>query len=483
MRTTFRTLSAAFLAALFALASCDKSDIAVGGGVQQQTGGSRVIAVSFQNNTTKTKLDGLQPKFVATDVIKVSNGTATEECTVSIDGSGNASITTELTGTLTMVYPATAAKMSGNAIDGVLVPTEQDGTFASANICMAENIAEGATSATFENQTAVFKLFVPENADAKGADYTLKSVTIISIGGNNIADGSKKITVGNGTASVADADGYCYVSLLPGETIKNLDVSAGAGLRTLSGEAVLSTNSLYSVALPVLNGYEYVEIAGMKWATMNVGATTVAGSASTCYGEYFAWGETTGHKVNYATEETADGHSFDWTTAPFNNGSSSYDSDYFNTNKSTWLTDNVLKPACDAATANWGSSWRMPTHEEFQALYSACTDESEGAEPTNPLPETITDGGVYWSDSYNGVAGMLFVDKSDISKRVFFPAAGGVFGTSFYNGGSIGFYWSSSLYTVHPNYAYYLYFSDWSVDPSDYYYYRYSGFTVRPFSE
>lgn len=30
-----------------------------------------------------------------------------------------------------------------------------------------------------------------------------------------------------------------------------------------------------------INGYEYVEIGGLKWAKMNVGATTVAGSPDT----------------------------------------------------------------------------------------------------------------------------------------------------------------------------------------------------------
>ena len=40
-----------------------------------------------------------------------------------------------------------------------------------------------------------------------------------------------------------------------------------------------------------INGHEYIEIAGRKWATMNVGATTVAASPETAYGEYYTWGE------------------------------------------------------------------------------------------------------------------------------------------------------------------------------------------------
>ena len=34
-----------------------------------------------------------------------------------------------------------------------------------------------------------------------------------------------------------------------------------------------------------IHGHDYVEIGGKKWATMNVGATTVAGSPETAYGD------------------------------------------------------------------------------------------------------------------------------------------------------------------------------------------------------
>lgn len=47
-----------------------------------------------------------------------------------------------------------------------------------------------------------------------------------------------------------------------------------------------------------IDGHDYVEIGGKKWATMNVGATTVAGSPETAYGDYYAWGE----KVTYYTK-------------------------------------------------------------------------------------------------------------------------------------------------------------------------------------
>lgn len=47
-----------------------------------------------------------------------------------------------------------------------------------------------------------------------------------------------------------------------------------------------------------IHGHEFVEIGGKKWATMNVGATTVSDSPETAYGDYYTWGET----VTYYTK-------------------------------------------------------------------------------------------------------------------------------------------------------------------------------------
>ena len=47
--------------------------------------------------------------------------------------------------------------------------------------------------------------------------------------------------------------------------------------------------------ITITHGHPYVEIGGIKWATMNVGAKDV-----TDLGLYFAWGETKGYKVEDA---------------------------------------------------------------------------------------------------------------------------------------------------------------------------------------
>ena len=396
MKIRLTILAVASLVALFALESCDKSDI-ISDDIQQQTGGSRVIAVSFQNNSTKTELDVLQPKFKANDIIKVANGTdEPEECAVSIDGDGNATISTDLTGSLIAVYPASAAKVSGNAIVGVIVPSIQDGTFASANICKAE-IDAGATSATFENQTAVFKLYVPEKVDEKGVDYDVKSVEVIS-SGNNIAEGSRTINVGDGTSTITDTDGFCYVSLLPGETANNIAVRAGEGQRNLTGSDEIGKNKIYSVGLPVLNGHEYVEFTltvaettkVYKWATCNIGA-----SSSHDFGRYFAWGDVVGQTWIEGTG-WSNGGFFD---TPDVGGSVS-----------------SLPIGYDAARANWGAGWRIPDKDEYIGLLKCG----------------------YTRDGYN-------LKVSQDNHSIFFPAAGIGSGSQCNHKGTEVDYWSSSV--------------------------------------
>ena len=191
------------------------------------------------------------------------------------------------------------------------------------------------------------------------------------------------------------------------------------------------------------NGHEYVDLGlSVKWATCNVGATKPEE-----YGDYFAWGETQ-PKSNY-----------DWSTYKWCNGSY-YTQTKYNTNSSYGTVDNktTLDLGDDAARANWGGSWRMPTDAELTELREQCT----------------------WTwTTQNGVYGYKVTSKKSgyTSKSIFLPAAGDRYDRSHGDAGIIGYYWSSSLNTGSPNDA-------WSVDFSDgvsrYHYRRYYGFSVRP---
>ena len=191
--------------------------------------------------------------------------------------------------------------------------------------------------------------------------------------------------------------------------------------------------------------HNYVDLglpSGLLWATCNIGA-----DAPEDYGDYFAWGET-------QPKDT-----YNWSTYQYCNGSNNTLTKYCN--KSTYgyngFTDNLttLLPEDDAATANWGNDWRMPTKAEWQELYNhtICTRTTQ-----------------------NGVNGRLFTASNGNS--LFVPAAGFRNGSSLSLAGSYGSYRSSSLFTSTPYNEWFFFFNS-----TDYYMYmgnRSYGFTVRP---
>lgn len=237
---------------------------------------------------------------------------------------------------------------------------------------------------------------------------------------------------------------------------------------------------VFAEAAPAPSHDEYVEIGGLKWATKNLGATTVAGSPATCYGDYYAWGET---EPRYTSMTISD----DGTSATFGGWSSSHSSGYSSSDYPAY-TGTTLDADHDAATNNWGKGWRTPTCADFEALVNACTGNTSFHEISS-LSTSKPAGGIYWLSSdqtylseYKGVAGILFVDKTDTSKRVFFPAAGYCDYTYFESGGSRGLYWSSSLTTNDADHVHILNFRSSYVcayDGGD----RYIGHPIRPVSE
>lgn len=157
-----------------------------------------------------------------------------------------------------------------------------------------------------------------------------------------------------------------------------------------------------------IHGHDYVEIGGKKWATMNVGATTVAGSPETAYGDYYAWGETVTYytKVDFNNEDLKSSISWKGTNiegAHINNNKYQHNWPcYSGTNPfKEWSTapygaDGVLNEGCDVAHSSWGSSWRMPTKADFDNLVKACCGSTSGYSEPAPDNGTIFTGGVYY---------------------------------------------------------------------------------------
>ncbi len=237
------------------------------------------------------------------------------------------------------------------------------------------------------------------------------------------------IHVTNSTIEVSEYDGYRIITITG--TYKMWE-SAGTASAT------------YSEPTGYTNGYGYVDLglpSGTRWATCNVGAST-----PTAYGDYFAWGETTPKETyNWSTYRYCNG---DYNTLTKYCNNSSYGNNGFTDNLTT------LEASDDAATANWGAVWRMPTQTEMQELIDNCT--------------------VTWT-TQNGVNGRLFTGPNGNS--IFLPAAGHRYYSELYHDGSYGIYWSSSLYSDNTDDAWYLVFDSGVYGMG--YDYRYYGLTVR----
>ena len=160
-----------------------------------------------------------------------------------------------------------------------------------------------------------------------------------------------------------------------------------------------------------IGNYAYVDLGlSVKWATYNVGATRPTG-----YGSYFAWGETE-EKTSYMESN------YKWCKTVHNRmlkycldtWSDAYD------NKS------VLEAEDDAATVNWGGSWRTPTFEEQKELLDGCTWE-------------------FVSDFNNrGVNGVVGTSKKN-GNTIFLPASGYFERSNLTSLSDVGVYWSASL--------------------------------------
>ena len=201
---------------------------------------------------------------------------------------------------------------------------------------------------------------------------------------------------------------------------------------------------------------EYVDLglpSGLKWAKCNLGA-----SKPSDYGDYYAWGETA-PKADFTWDTykwMQAGHSHwryitKYTFADGQTGGIWYDS------AGAFIGDNktVLDAADDAATANLGSPWRMPTIDEIRELLVNCT----------------------WTwTTQDGVNGCQ-VDGPN-GNAIFLPATGHYEESGLIYAGTRGNYWSSSLDSADCTTARGDdFFSGGGASGK---YYRYYGLAVRP---
>lgn len=488
------------------------------GGADISTNGSRRVAVDTSNPLKSLWEDGDKLTVWAGDGCSTANMSENGFTLISGAGTGTA----KFSGRLKSATPPTNETKLIAVID-----KENDKIDASAGNSVTADLHEqvGATAETALD----YELYWAESTNAtRNFTFTHKmSLIKWTIKVNGVSDGDQCDIVLSGTglknsATLDPATG----TLTPGTddgtiTLKNVTLNAGntvlyvvvppctvsssmkAKLTVTSGSkqgqvAIGSLGTFTSVTFKANNfytagpneftpDYEYVDLglpSGTKWATCNVGA-----SKPEDYGLFFAWGETTGFTSSTAgmtqsgTNYTGyTDHTFNWASykwmAP-NQSSWQYITKYtFADGQTASWYDNgtfkgdgktVLESADDAATANWGSAWKMPTHAQWEELVEQY--------PYNSSSGTKR---CCWTSNYNstGVAGLAFYDASD-KILLFLPTAGYRSNTSLSYQGSDGSYWSSELHSGRSYRAWLLYFYDGSVNAGDFNS-RCIGQSVRP---
>ena len=330
-------------------------------------------------------------------------GTSSSNLSNNVEvGSGTGSFTKEITGlshSTTYYYKAYATNAIGTNYGEVKQFTTSSPNMPTVQTNNASSIT--SSGATLNGNVT---------ADG-GATVTIRGFVY----GTSASDLSQNVQSGSGTGSFTKA-----LTGLSSSTTYYYKAYATNVAGTAYGEVKQFTTA---GTTGTLNGHDWVDLglpSGLRWATCNVGAST-----PTAYGNYYAWGETS-TKSAY----TEDNYTY---------------------------SDNptTLPSSADAATANWGEGWRMPTKEEMQELIDNCEHT--------------------WTEQ-NGEYGLVISGTNGNS--IFLPAAGSRYDSELAGAFARGLFWSSSLYADNPSNAWYLIFHPDGC--SMYYGNRRYGLSVRP---
>ena len=195
------------------------------------------------------------------------------------------------------------------------------------------------------------------------------------------------------------------------------------------------------------------------WATHNLGA-----SKPEEYGAYIAWGENGTAEEGYSSGVKTAGYS--WSKLHYCTGTNYKGPfDKYVASSTYGTVDDIytLESEDDAATVNWGSSWRTPSYTEWIAL-------------------TNTSNFTWTYDSTNRGFNVTSKISGYEGNSIFLPEAGSREDSTLGNAGTYACYWSSTLYSSKSCYAYGCKFYD-SSSSLRYYNnesYRYNGFSIRP---
>ena len=455
-------------------ASCQKEELGIES--QAETGGSRVLVASFDQTITRTTLgdDHLTPKWAEGDVIKLTDGTnsqdftlvasVTDEANKAQITNGGANFTVTIPGswgtTIYGCYPASAFdKISEEAV-AITIPSSQDGSFAAANICTAKTT--GSTLA-FQNATALLKITTEEATKAV-----------------NIAiSGASSITLTPSSAGVN------YVAIPTGKTFKDFTFTAiktatNWAAKTSSHSTVIEQNKIYD--LRAVSGWTYNDDGNTLWGqfTVNGDSKKVRFSKGNLRAKKGGDNWTWGFYDNQYECNSLNGSSSSRTAKSEDTEIDLFCWGYNDHNSVVPTTS-----SCESSFSDWGpqvgSGWSTLSSSEWEYLITTrgtgVTYRKYGVTvcgKANCLVIAPDGNTTAIASSYDASAWAA----AEASGFVCLPAAGYRNGSDVGNVGGYGGYWSSSPNVSEASGSYLLYFINSSVAPSNSGY-RYYGHSVR----
>jgi len=206
--------------------------------------------------------------------------------------------------------------------------------------------------------------------------------------------------------------------------------------------------------------------SGVKWASRDIDLTKPGGFCETPFTymkSFFSWGNIDGHNP-------ISNSSFSYNWGGVNESEPYYKGQPYGDTPGNTLTGNIaVGEDFDAARANLGAPWRMPTSGEYGELFANIIyiDANGDEVDTAKTDKRVT---------VNGVLGLYIQSKLN-GARLFFSCSGSGYGRTWNVRGSNGYYWSSTWYSA--RYARNLVFNSGGVIPQSYLS-RYVGFALRP---
>lgn len=423
---------------------------------------------------------------------------------------------------VTYIYPAAMANDDGTVNYDALAT--QNGTLATlsstldlATYSAAWN-AGSLPAATLDNQLAILALTLKNSTGTSDITSTITGMTV--------TDGTNSYAVTRSAAA-----GPIYVAIRPTSSAA-ISVTATDGTnnytKSLTGKTYAASNG-YSVSWKmILTGAFTVDNTGTQvyFSRGNLQATYDGSSWTWAFAEN-QWdyiGANEGNNKVSASTPFVSGYSgssttvdlFGWVGASSTwTGAAQYG---ITSSTTTNNTNGYGNGATEALKSDWGNTisdgytWRTLTGGsggEWEWILGPSSSPNPGTNCRRSstvngtanarfakatvvgkpgiiiFPDTYTHPDGVTAPSSINTAGAAFTvnsydatawGKMETAGCVFLPAAGYRFGTSVYNAGSNGYYWSSTV--TNASRAYYVYFYSGYLDPANYYN-RYYGFSVR----